>query len=226
MADLQLAHPASEQVIAAALDDLPADVFHHGRQLVGADVRAGIGDDLGRRSVLYQTGEDARGVAPFFGAGVQFPVRVGSGTPFAEAVIGIGIDDVLGAKCLDVPAARMHVLAPFQNDGPVTAFDSLQRCEHPGRTGTHDDDFLRLAHIGIFYRWGVLRKIVPRVHRYGNFDHRFTGTGVDRAAKYPQGIERTGRDPGLAAGSFPHQVGICRLGGGKAQLYFEGHRSS
>ena len=92
--------------------DLFAHSLYDAGQAVGADVRMGIGEDVGGGSVLAEDAKDALHVAAFFGTRIEFSVRESSGSTFSKGIVALAVYDVVardGCKvffsCINIASA-------------------------------------------------------------------------------------------------------------------------
>ena len=136
---LHVADTGSEVVLPSVLHDSLADVFDHGRELVCTDVRMRINQYLGRGSELHETIEHLAVVTPLGRAGIEFSVGECACSTFAEAVVGVRIEDALSGETCHIRLAGVHVLAALQHHGLEPEAQELERGEHPCGASTDDD---------------------------------------------------------------------------------------
>ena len=137
----------AEVVFAALGDDEIADVLDDDRQLVGADVRVRVDEDILGSAELHQLVQHLAQVAPLGGTRIELAVGEGACASLAVAVVGIGIDDAVARELRHVELAFVDVLAALQDDRPQAERQELERREHAGGTGSHDDHRLRAVDI-------------------------------------------------------------------------------
>ena len=127
-------------ILPAVLLDATANVLHNARQRIAADVRMCIHQDAFLRPERHQLMEHLADVPALGGTRIELAVGESAGTALAETIVRIGIDDLPLAGRGNVGLAPVHVLAPFQHDGPATFHQEPQRREHARRPAAHDDD--------------------------------------------------------------------------------------
>ena len=154
--DFQIGNAAPETEHAARSDNRLPDTLHDARQLVGSDVRMGLEENFGRRTVKHQRLQRLVVVAAFFAAGEELAVGKGPGSAFTEGVVRVGVHSAVAVDLRDVALAGRNVAPALQNHGPQAQFDQPQRREQPRRSRSHDHDL----------RASVDRRIVE-MHRPG-----------------------------------------------------------
>ena len=110
----QIRYPGLKVDFAAMRQDGFPDGFDHARQPVGSDMRMGIDQYILRSAVSYQQGQDFADVPPFMGAGVEFAIRIGAGSAFAKAVIGVRVHNAIAVNLPDILATGYDILSSFQ----------------------------------------------------------------------------------------------------------------
>ena len=126
--------------LAAKAKDFLAHGLDNAHQLVRADMRLGIHQDLLRRAEAHERAQDVL-AARVLGAGVQLAVGERACAALAELDVGGRLECGLAVfpVRLHVARARVHVLTAFEHDGACAGLRQRQRGEQAGRTETHDD---------------------------------------------------------------------------------------
>ena len=99
--------------LAATVQDGIAHGLNDPGQLVRADVRMRVYQDVRRGSVLAKHPQNLLHVAPLLAARVELPVRVGAGSAFAETVVRLRVHCLRARYLRQVALAAAHILAPF-----------------------------------------------------------------------------------------------------------------
>jgi hypothetical protein len=111
--------------------------------------------------------QDAPDAAPFVGAGVEFSVGIGSRTAFTEAVIRVGVDNVLLVDGRQIAPPRPYVFASFQDNGFETQLAKAQSRKGSGRAAANNDHDWPLADID---QWFSVLNDVSRRFIHKNLD--------------------------------------------------------
>ena len=90
--DDQPGHAGTEAHLTARAQDALAHGGDDVGQLVGADVRMSIDEDVGARAVGHEGREDPRDLLALAAPRVELAVAVRSSAAFPEAVVAVGID--------------------------------------------------------------------------------------------------------------------------------------
>ena len=109
-------HAAVEMVLSPMVLDAAADIFDNPGQPVRPQMRMGIDEDVRIGPETDQLMEHFPDVAPFGRTGEQFPVREGTGTALAVAIVRIRVDDTFHGQFRHVRLAAVNILSPFQDD--------------------------------------------------------------------------------------------------------------
>ena len=139
-----------EMILPAVFHNAVADVLHHFRQLVGANVRMGVCQYLFRSAEGYQAVKDVAHVPALCGAREQLAVRERPRPAFAVAVIGVRIHHARPREGGHVRLAAVHVLAALQDHGLKPKVQELERGEHSRRARTHYYNWCGIVDILIF----------------------------------------------------------------------------
>src|SRR5262249_6607001 len=112
----QLYEPRAEAELDADVLQALAQRAHHVGQLVGADVRARVDQDLGRRPVQGEDLEHVAHRAALVRARVELAVAVCASAPFTEAVVAVRIHAATAGEALQVAPPGLHRLASIKHD--------------------------------------------------------------------------------------------------------------
>ena len=167
-------------VFPALLHDEPADILHHSRQLVGADVGVGVDEYRRRRAEADEVMEHLADVAALGGAGVELAVGKCAGAALTVAVVGIGVDLAAEVDRSHVGLAGVDILSALENHRAQAEGDQLQRGEHSGRAGP--DNQHRVGSMDV----AVLREAVRLIVVLGRV--RLVAVAPDRLLA---GVDRT-----------------------------------
>ena len=168
--------------LAAAADNRVAHRLDDLRQAVGADVRMGVGQDVGRGAVLTEHAQDLVRVAAFLRAGIELAVGVGPCPTLAEAVVALGVDQLRARDLRQVLLALVHVLATLQHDGPETQLDQAQSRKQAARAGPDDDDLRTVADVVIVDGLeDIVLRLLADIDAYFQVDKDGALAGVDGA---------------------------------------------
>ena len=114
----QTGHLRLKMYLATTSDNGVAHVLDDARQLVGADMRMGIRQDVRRGAMLTEHMENLLDVATLLAAGIELAIAIGTGTSLSKTVVALTIHLLgLGDEC-QVLLALMDILATLQHDGP------------------------------------------------------------------------------------------------------------
>ena len=218
--DEEVGDPLPEAHLAAGGEDACAQRRHHAPQVVGADVRLGGDENLGRRAAGRQFGEDlVAAIVP--DERVELAVRKGPGAAFAEHDVGLRVEDAALEQVRDVERAPFDGLPALEQQRAVPGLGEQQRGEEPRGAAADDHGPLgetlapRLRGLVAVFRRGLelsgrrAREHGRRVRDLGvqqvdDLDAVLLA-GVHRAARHPPGEQfvrgdaETLEERGLAA---------------------------
>ena len=103
-------------------------------------MRPGVDQDLFRRALLDQDLQHVPHVASFVGPCVELAVRESSRAALAEAVVAVRVHQAVLVEQLEISAARLDLLAAFDDRRADAMPRQFVGAEHPGGTIAHDDD--------------------------------------------------------------------------------------
>ena len=135
-----LGHARAEPHLGADRGERLAQRGDHARQLVRADVRARVDEDVVGRAVDGEDLDDVAHVAALVRARVELAVGVGACAALAEAVVGVGIDAAVLGQALQVSAPRLDRLAAVDDHRGDAGARQLVGAEQAGRPAADDDD--------------------------------------------------------------------------------------
>ncbi len=116
--DQEVVHACAESHFAARRFNGLAHSGDDLGELVGADVRMGVHEDVRRGTERGEGLQHRRHIAALVAAGIELTVAVGARAAFTEAVIAVGVHHVIAVDGGEVAAPCADVLAALQNDGP------------------------------------------------------------------------------------------------------------
>ena len=135
--DEEIGDPLSEAHLAAGGEDASAQRRHHAPQIVGADVRLGGDENLGRRAAGRQFGKDlVAAIVP--DERVELAVREGPGAAFAEHDVGLRVEDAALEQVRDIERTLFDGLTALEQQRAVPGLGEQQRGEEP-RGAAADD---------------------------------------------------------------------------------------
>ena len=134
--DVQVRQAGFKADVRPQAEQLPAQIFQNGVQVVGAHMGLGVGQNVLRRPAGHQLLQN-EAVARVFGAGVQLSVGEGAGAALAELDIGGGVQRAGGPEALHIRLPRLHGTAPLQQDGPQARPGQHQGAEETRRSCSH-----------------------------------------------------------------------------------------
>ena len=203
VAHAQVGDSLSEQETAARREDCAADIRNDRRQLVRADVRMRLAEDLGVGAVEDERFERLAVVAAFLAAREELAVGEGAGAALAERIVRIGIDRSVAVDLGDVALAVGHGTAALQQHGAQPAFDEPQRGEEPRGPRPHHEHLRAPRNIGIVEMHGRGLRLAVGINLQREAHLGPAPACVDRAAHHahqrhlvvakPQTMRREGR---------------------------------
>ncbi len=202
-----------EDGLAHGLDDFG--------QAVGSDMGVGVNEDFVLRAVLVEYSKHFIDRAALFAAGVQFSVGIGSRSAFAEAIVGIGVNDALPVYRHHVAASAVDILAALEPNGFESRLDQLQCREESGRTCTDNNDLSGRRNVGVFNGCGAqCCSSVFRVdmQAHAEVNHHFALAGVDGAAQDVDAFDAVDVKSGFGGCGYAEQ-GVFR-GGARVHAQF------
>ena len=114
----QTGHLRLKMHLTTTSDNGVAHVLDDARQLVGTDMRMGVGEDVRRGAMLTEHLENLLDVATLLAAGIELAIAIGTGTSLSKTVVALTIHLLsLGDEC-QVLLALMDILATLQHNGP------------------------------------------------------------------------------------------------------------
>ena len=150
----------AEADLAAVVDDRLAQILHDRHQLVRADVRLGVVEDIGARARPGKLLEDPAD-ALVFDAGVQLPVGERPRAALAELHVALRVERPGLPEFQHGRVPRLGVLPALEHERAQPRHAEHQRGEHPRRAEPDDHGPLR--------RDGPrLRNVIDRVLREGS----------------------------------------------------------
>ena len=114
--DDQGIHSCLEMDLPTTADNLFADILDHARQIVRTDMRMGVRQNRSARPELAKDIQNLVNRTPFLAASVKFAVRIGTGSPFTETIVGLFVHLMLTADQSDILFTFAHVLSTFDHD--------------------------------------------------------------------------------------------------------------
>ena len=132
--------PRAEAHFTAQFENAHAHGFDHAAELIRADVRLCVDENVMRRA---ETDESAQNMfaARVFRAGVELAVGERARAALAELHVGRRGESLCTARpvSVNVAGADIHILTALKHDGACACFGQRQRGEQPGRAETDDN---------------------------------------------------------------------------------------
>ena len=155
-------HPRVKMVFPAMRLDALANVFHHFRQFVRADMRMRVNQNVRVRAEGHQLMQHLPDIAPLGRARVQLSIAESTSTAFPVTIIGIRVQHAFRRKPSHVHLASLHIFSPFQDDGLQAQLEQLQSGKHACRAGAHHNHGTGLVHSQVRrHTIRLIRLIIP-----------------------------------------------------------------
>ena len=147
----QIGHMRLEMDLCARSDDGLAHVSHQLRQHVGPQMRVRVHADVRGCPKGDEKIENAVHIAALFGAGVQLAVGIGARPAFAEAVVGMRVDQSFGVDLLDILEPGANIASALQQHGLDAGLEEGQGRKISARSGPDHNHALIAERLGRKY---------------------------------------------------------------------------
>ncbi len=131
--DNQVGHPTREVDLASHLQDGLSHVPDDDGQTVRPDMRMSLIENLILCTMQVKEVQDSTDIPFLMRTGIEFPVREGAGTAFAEAVVALWVQTLVAVKGSDVFLSFGDRFATLYDNGLVSQFNEPQGSEETGR---------------------------------------------------------------------------------------------
>ena len=148
----QMCHLRLEMHLATTTKDGVAHILNDTRQLVCADMRMRISEDIRRGTMLTEHVEYLLDIATLLAAGVELAITIGTCPTLAKTVVALRVNLLRLGNLRQVLLALMHILTTFQHDGAQAKLNQSERSKKSTRTSTHDNHLRLVADIRIIHR--------------------------------------------------------------------------
>ena len=170
--------------LAAGAEDGVTHVLDDARQLIGTDMRMGIGQDGRRGTMLTEHVQNLLYRAALLGTGVQLAVAISTCPTLAEAVVALGVHLLRLRDLRQVFLALVNILATLQHNGAKAQLYQPEGSKQSTGTCPHDDDLRTVRHVGIDRRHIlVLLGLFVDVGTHLQVDIDGALAGIDAAAQ-------------------------------------------
>ena len=208
--------------LAAERNDLVADRRNQQRQFIRTDMRMAEITDFAGSSELDERIKNITD-APVADPRVKFAVGPCAGAALAEQEVALLVEFARGVEIINILMAAVHILAPFENDGPASRLSENQRTEKPRGSGT-DHDRIQKSVLTLEIRGSVIHFSGSRHQRIDSLGAVLNGcdervnqfqvrlmAGVDTAFENPVS-ENIGRLDSASCGNVTLEFMIDRRG--------------
>jgi hypothetical protein len=138
--DHQVNHFLTKQYRAARLTYTIADGRNDTWQLVRANMRVGVEENVDSRAMNGQDLQYSPDVSTFTRSGIEFSIGIGPGAALTETVIRFRIYNVTFVDGRQVAAAFPYILAALKDYGPVSHFKKANGCKKTSGARAHDNN--------------------------------------------------------------------------------------
>ena len=102
--------------------------------------------------MLTEDVEDFLHAPPLLAAGVEFAIRVGSGSPLAKTVVALRVNALFSGDEREVAVSLLHAFASLDDDGAQAQFYELESGKQSAGTCSDDNRLRPIRYLRIVYR--------------------------------------------------------------------------